>query len=256
MARTTRATSPRVLRQPPIVEAVLDLDCDLPAGFDLRALEDGARRVFGDGYPTLQHLIVQEHQIAEHEGDAPTLASRREIVALRLLAPDEKQIVQVRQQGFSFNRLAPYTTLDDYLPEIERTWHLYSGLANPLKVRTVRLRYINRICLPSQKGKVRIEEYLKVGSPILTPMGLKFGGFLNQHVGVEADTGIEATVVLATQPAEEGIQPIILDITVAKANSREGNEWQGIETHIVSLRRLKNRLFNGTLSSRCLKLFQ
>ena len=79
------------------------------------------------------------------------MSVRRGIQALQFLHADEKQLVQVRAQGFSFNRLAPYTSLDDYLPEIERTWHLFVGLASPVQIRVVQLRYINRI--PCRRGR-------------------------------------------------------------------------------------------------------
>ena len=75
--------------------------------------------------------------------------------------------MQVRAQGFSFNRLAPYSGLDDYLPEIERTWSLYVDLASPVQIRAIRLRYINRILLPLAANTVDLDEYLKIGPACL-----------------------------------------------------------------------------------------
>ena len=54
-----------------------------------------------------------------------TACAKRAIQSLQFLHEDEKQLVQVMAQGFSFNRLAPYTSLDDYLPVIQRTWELF-----------------------------------------------------------------------------------------------------------------------------------
>ena len=45
--------------------------------------------------------------------------------------------------------------LDEYLPEIERTWRFFVELASPVQVRRIRLRYINRILLPLASGGVR-----------------------------------------------------------------------------------------------------
>lgn len=67
---------------------------------------------------------------------------------LQFLKNDEKQLVQIRPQGYSFNRLAPYGGFDEYLPEIERAWRLFVDIVMPLQVKLIRLRYINRFLLP------------------------------------------------------------------------------------------------------------
>jgi uncharacterized protein (TIGR04255 family) len=64
---------------------------------------------------------------------------------------------------FSFNRLAPYTTLDDYLPEIERAWLLYVDLVSPVQIRVIRLRYINRMLLPMPANQLDLDEFLEIG---------------------------------------------------------------------------------------------
>ena len=42
------------LRNAPIVEAVLDIGCDMPPDFDLAALEGPSRDRFRDQYPEVQ----------------------------------------------------------------------------------------------------------------------------------------------------------------------------------------------------------
>ena len=83
--------------------------------------------------------------------------------------------------------MAPYTSMDDYLPEIERTWNLFLKLMSPVQLRVVRLRYINRILLPLTNGQVELEQYLKMN---LRPGDdkLMMTGFLNQYAAVEKET--------------------------------------------------------------------
>lgn len=244
-----------VLRHPPIVEAVVDLDCDLPPAFDLKALEDGARQTFAGRYPKSRVQVLHQHQI-EHHGDAPLRFSARQgLQALQFLTDDEKEVVQVRAQGYSFNRLAPYTTLDDYQLEIEASWLLYCRLVNPLQVRVVRLRYINRIRLPLDDGRIKFSDYL-VGSSMRAPKGLSLRGFLNQHVAVEEGTGNEVNLVVAAQPPEERVQPVILDITASARVALDPQDWPSVVGKVESLRRLKNFVFRSTLTKRCLNLFQ
>ena len=249
-----KAPAPQ-LRNPPIVEAVFDVDCDLPPGFDLAALEGRSRSVFQDQYPKFRTQFLQEHRI-ETKVDAPPITSSHAAVqALQFLHDDEKQLVQVRAQGFSFNRLAPYSSLDDYLPEIERTWRLYVDLVSPVQIRIVRLRYINRILVPMAASTVDLDEFLKIGPRLPDEEKLTLSGFLSQQAAVEKDTGHQVNLVLASQvPADEKL-PVILDITVASPISAEP-AWSNIQPSIESLRSLKNRVFLNTLTPKCIQLFQ
>ena len=177
------------IRVPPIVEAVLDIDCDMPPAFDLVALEPSAHDALRQHYPNLRKQFIQEHRFVAPIDGAPKMTSKQGIQALQFLQDGERQLVQVRVQGFSFNRLAPYVSLDDYLPEMERTWRLFVGFAAPVQVRLVRLRYINRILLPVTAGRVELDDYLKLGPRLPDEEKLTFAGFLNQHSAVEAECG-------------------------------------------------------------------
>lgn len=245
------------LRNAPIIEAVLDIDCDMPPGLDLKEIETPARDRFRNLYPKFRTLTIHEHAI-ETQIDAPPSMSIKHhgIQAFQFIQEDEKQLVQIRRQGFSFNRLAPYEKLDDYLPEIERTWGLFVGLTSPLQIRIVRLRYINRLPLPSKDGSVELDNYLKIAPHLPDEKRLTFAGFLNQHTAIELESGNEVRIILASQDPEEDVIPIVLDITAARAKTLELGNWASIEATIQSLRELKNRMFKHSLTKECLRLFQ
>lgn len=240
----------------PIVEAVLDIECDLKPGQQLADLEEPAREIFRESYPKLRQNFFHEHQI-EQKPDAPLeVLSRQGLQALQFLNNDEKQLIQIRRQGYSFNRLAPYSSLDDYLPEIERTWRLYVNLVNPVQVRLIRLRYINRILLPMEEGLVELDDFFKTAPHLPEEDKLQFVGFLNQHVAVEKDTGNQVNILLTTQPFEGDKLPVIFDNTVVAQRSGEPSDWTFVLTTIGMLRELKNRIFRDALTEKCLDLFQ
>src|SRR4030067_1850188 len=173
--------TPLKLNVAPIVEAVLDIDCDMPLTLDLAAWETSVRDAFRGSYPTFRIQQLQEHQFEVQAEGTPKMTTRQGIQAFQLLQEDEKQLVQIRQQGFLFNRRAPYSSLDDYLPAIEHAWRMFVELVAPVQIRVVRLRYINRILLPTTDGDLELDEYLKLGPRLPNEAKLALVGFLNQH---------------------------------------------------------------------------
>jgi len=244
------------LKTPPIVEAVLDIDCDMPPAFDLMALEPSARDALRDHYPKFRTRIMQAVQFEAAADRAPNVTTKQGIQALQFLQEDEKQLVQVRPQGFSFNRLAPYSSLDDYVPEMERTWRLFLGLAAPLQVRVVRLRYINRFLIPLTSGRVDLDEYLTLGPRLPDENRLTLVGFVNQHSAAEAGTGNQVNIILTAQPPDHDKLPVILDIEAFRLGNGEPGDWTAIHSKIQSLRQLKNTVFKNSLTDQCLHLFQ
>jgi uncharacterized protein (TIGR04255 family) len=220
-------------------------------------MERAAREAYGDRYPKSRVQLIQHQHLETHEGNPPQLTVEQGIQAFHFLGENEQQLVQVRVQGYSFNRLAPYTTLDDYLPEIQRTWELFVRIASPVEVRGIRLRYINRIVLPMEGSRVDLEQYLRIGPRLPDEESLTLVGFLSQIAAVERNTGNQLITVLTHEPQQLQTLPIILDITASyAAQPQDPNNWAEILARVQSLRDLKNRAFRNTLRSRCLKLFQ
>ena len=243
------------LNHPPIVEAVLDIDCDVLPGQDFASLQAVAQQAYVRDYPKQRSSFLAEFQIEPLSDGPARIRDTQGIQAFQYLTDDEKQIVQVRPQGFSFNRLAPYTHLDAYMPEIERTFRLFRELASPVQVRAVRLRYINRISLPLVNGKLDMEEYLTIGPRNPDGARMASAGFLIQQTLIEADTKIYVNVVLTNQPVEKDDLPIILDIQASTDVRLEADDWTGIVQHVMALRHLKNHVFWKALTEKCLRLF-
>jgi uncharacterized protein (TIGR04255 family) len=244
---------------PPIVEAIVDLDCELPPGMNLADLETSARDSLRDGYPQLQKRLLQQVQIRQQGDAAPEHAlSDGELDTLLFRSEDNRQLTQFRRSGYSFNRLAPYEGMDVYLPEIKRTWENYCAIARPLRIGKVGLRTVNRIALPlNAEGGVELETYLKTGPrlPNVPGRALSFTGFLNQHQVVDPGSGHQANIALAIEGKKEGKLILILDIDVFDLRPREHLEWTEIVPVIQSLRNLKNELFFNILTKECLNLY-
>jgi uncharacterized protein (TIGR04255 family) len=153
----------RPLNPAPIVEAIVEIDCDLPPGFDLDGLAEKAEAIQArlGQYPDFERLETVGWQL----GFAEAALRGSALEALWFRSRETPQIAQIRSGGFSFSRLAPYGSLDDYLPEIRRLWGIYQEFCRPLAVRAARLRYINRLNLALTAGKVELGDYLRVVPP-------------------------------------------------------------------------------------------
>jgi uncharacterized protein (TIGR04255 family) len=251
------------LARSPIIEAVVDIDCDLPAELQFADLETPARERFSDDYPGFRRIFrPNSHQLVS-AASPPQLDVRAATDAFQLMSEVEPQLVQVRRGGFSFNRFRPYKDLDEYLPDIERTWKMFVDLVSPVVIRRIGLRFINRIELPRVGDIVNLNEYLALGSTTLPDeVSLKFTSVLNEYSAVEDATENEVRVRLVVDEQEmlpwrrEMPLPVILDIAGSHRGSADPQVWENIGSTIHSLRRMDNAIFRSSLTERCLNLFR
>lgn len=238
------------------MEAIVDIDCDFAPAFDIQAVQEPAKAAYVDRYPTVRNRFLREVTIQQKAEGEIDPSFRQGLRGYMYLQEDGKQLIQVRTNGFSFNRLAPYSSFDDYLPEIIRTWGLFRDVTKPVQVNVIRLRYINRIELPITDGKVELEDFFKVAPKLPEEDRLSFTGFLNRYDAVEDDTGFQVSVVLATEPPQAHLRPLIFDNAATAVNPIDPSDLSRIEAILRALRALKNRVFRNTLSEQCLELFQ
>ncbi len=247
---------PLRLAHAPIIEAIVDIHCDLPPNLNRGSFQSSAQKIFADQYPEFRTAFLHEQQIEIKPGKPAKSAVKQSVRGFQALSQDKKQIVQSRFDGFSFNRLAPYSSLDDYLPEIERCWALYSSFAQPVVVKRIALRYINRLMLPLTDGKVIIEKYIS-GGPVL-PRGipLTLTGFMHHHGFADPATRDAGHIILTAQPPENDRLPVVFDIEAYRAVQLPPMRWGDFLPAIASLRNLKNSIFNSTVTEEWLKFSQ
>lgn len=249
------------LKNAPIIEAVIEFHCELPPGQDRAGWEAAFKQRFGAAYPRCQAQHLQEVQFQVGPGgDGPSAkAVRQGVHGFRHLSADGKQLVQCRLDGFFFNRLAPYASFDEYLPEALRCWDLYREVAEPVIVRQVCLRYINRLLLPLAGGQLSLSNYLKSPPVLATPADgeqFSFVEFVHQHQMAALESKTLVSVVLASQPLENAHLPVIFEIAAMRSVDLNPADHPAFEVALQSLRHLKNNVFSNTLTPECLKLFQ
>jgi len=249
-------TNPDSLRlaHSPIVEMVVDIDCDLPADLEIADLEQRARECYSDQYPGFRRIL----RPLPRSGDSREQLNIREATYAFQFLEEGPQLVQLRRDGFSFNRFPPYADLDEYLPEIKRTWSVFVDLVSPVTIRRIGLRYINRIFLPFGEDIVNLDEYLRLGPGLPHETALKFTSVLNEYSAIEdvTDHEVKVRMVIDEQERTDQPLPVILDIAGSHRRSADPQVWENIEATILALRGLANAIFRSSLTKQCLNLFR
>jgi len=244
------------LEKAPVIEAIIDFDCDLPPKFRMMEHGEAFKASYAADYPEVRAIYSETHEIQSGKDGATTHNAQRTVDGYQFWNAEQNELVQVRDHGFSFNRLRPYGTLDDYLPVIRSNWEKFVAIGNPAQLKVLRMRFINRIELPFTASNFEFKDYLEICPQLPKDSNLDFAGFYHQHQAVEKETGNLASIVLATRPMVKGRLPLIFDITVSSPKATEPDDWEAIEGQFVTLRRLKNIIFENTLTKQCLNLCQ
>jgi uncharacterized protein (TIGR04255 family) len=244
------------LENPPIIEAVIGFDCMMLPTFDLESIDISEEGELVRDYPQHRKQFVHQSQI-KHDGEnPPEVKNNTGMEALQMISADNHQLLQFRKGGFSFNRLAPYSSLDNYIRDIESGWRIFCKLIKPESVRKVSLRYINRLPLPMEKGgHLDLSKFLKNPPQVPGDSGMAFQNFSHQYQAIEQSTSNMVNIVLASERAEGEHLPIILDITVFRDVEIQSENFEQLHEVLESLRDLKNRVFHNSITKECRQLF-
>jgi uncharacterized protein (TIGR04255 family) len=128
-------------------------------------------------------------------------------------------------------------------------------LANPVVLRTLRLRYINSLNIPIAVGGIEYQKYLKC-AVALEGDGFRSDDFL-LRLNVASDTDpINGVVVSVSQLRTRTHAPVTLDVAVQLDVAFEVDDFSAIQTSLESLRRFKNRIFASVITSNLLELLE
>jgi uncharacterized protein (TIGR04255 family) len=234
----------------PIVEAVIELQCDLPANTTIADLSRICDAIKAD-YP--KKAEIQESTLEVQAGPPPSTNSAQRHVGYKLDSQDDKQIVQIRMLAsgtsgsFAFSRLAPYDRWETFRAEGYRLWGKYRDLFNP-RIKRVGVRYINRIDIPSSgSGGVNLDDYFLAAPriPAALPQ-LMTGYFMRLQVPMNDGVLLVLTQSEAAPPDPSFVSSLLdIDVSVQDENLDEASAW----TRIDGLRDDKNMVFEACITN-------
>lgn len=240
------------LANAPITEALVDIRLKLPKGFNVDNFKLIGKKLM-DEYPIEKTLHFREAKIS-YKDKEQRIATHDTINGYRYQSSNGTKIVQLRDDGFTYNKLKPYNSWEDVRDEALRIWNLYTDLVKPEFINRIALRYINNLNAPLPMNDFKV--YLTC--PPEVPQGLpqNISSFLYRVVVPQSDNRITAII---TQALEAKVDfkdklPIILDIDVFKITP-EGFLEENISAILEKLRTLKNQIFFNSVTKKLLEAY-
>ncbi|MBL7131145.1 MAG: TIGR04255 family protein [Candidatus Omnitrophica bacterium] len=240
---------------PPITEALLDIRVNLPKEITLDTLATFQGEI-KERFPTKKEKYKWEGGVQFQAGGAPKIIpSSSGTIGYLFHAADGKKIVQARLDGYTFNKLKPYTNWEEFHSEAKELWEIYLKIAKPVNVTRVALRYINRIeiPLPFKDFKEYILTVPEIGDNIPSALSGFFTRLIIPNPDIQADAVITETMEKIDDKAK--VLPFIFDIDVSRKYVFEPQSdeiWQTLN----KLREFKNQIFLNSMTEKAKELFK
>jgi uncharacterized protein (TIGR04255 family) len=233
----------------PIAEALIDIQFKGPETTPVELLELQSRE--GASYPERKPLFFAAVRFEGTQVDQPPGITTHPSTqrGWAFLTADKLQLWQVRVDGFTFSRLAPYQSWPPFRDEALRLWQISKTVCKPESVTRVAVRYINRLELPLPLKDFK--DYLLTVpevSPHL-PQGLS-NYFMQLQIPQE---DIKAMLVLNQQLVTPNLDPpprtvsVILDIDLFRAQELPQDE-HGLWSFLQELHDKKNEIFEACIT--------
>lgn len=248
----------RHLRNAPITEAIVD--------FRVKARPDCKAEDFAK---LREQLVDQFPQVDEQRGfqavfgfrEAGRPAPSTKDLGLRGLffkSKDRLNIAQFRIDGFTYNRLKPYTSWEEIFPKALELWRLYARTALPSHVTRLALRYINHIDLPDELR--RTEEVMKAPPPIPEELPLFASNFVTRLTVHDPDAHVASHITQAFERNPNRQNAILLlDIDAFYQEDLDMSDEQTesqISEIFGKLHDFKNQIFFASLTEQVIRSFE
>ncbi len=229
----------------PIVEAIIEIRCELPTDVTLERL---LTAVDADEFPTTDGMFeVTGFVSVDQEGVSGSTQGRQ--IGHTFRSADGRHVVQSRRNGFAFAALAPYADWETFSATAERCWARYREVASPTRATRLGVRFVNKIVAPSRH--IEIKDYLRTAIDVSPYLPQMVNGYFLQVIIPLGQFNATATVTSTIQSADDESTSLILDIDTWQDVSLDlipGKTSGDIEERLNTLRRAKNHVFEACIT--------
>ncbi len=247
----------RHYKKPPVMEAVIDIRCQLPAEpSHLVSLNNFCNEIKDSfGAPALIQSQITEFQAGTNPEDS-SIRSKQTDEGYRLDNAAADRVLQVTRTGFTYSHLPPYVDGDKFIDEARSFWDIYTQICNPSNVSRVALRYINQIVIPQEK--IEIEDYFQLypNIPKSIPQDINklFMNVLMPQIDIDKDA--YANINFAFQGSHDlGSIAFILDFDLHKTFPNSTANSDALWQFIGLFKKRKNELFEASITDLTREIF-
>jgi uncharacterized protein (TIGR04255 family) len=238
-----------IYKNAPIKEAALDIRVRSASDLDIEKLSMAKDSNYLELFRKPSKVQVRVE--ANNETQSASAAAENTLLGFAFRSEDQKQIYQIRTDGFTHNRLAPYQEWDVFAAEARRLWNVYKNALNPEFIELAGLNYVNEIPVPVG---VDFSEYVKtyIEVPTGLPQSLNTFNF-GYQLTIPEDGGFLFISQGYGPPKTEGFVNLILNIQTFKQLHLTASETSSEEllwSTLEALRKAKSEAFEACITDK------
>ena len=237
------------LKNAPIVEALMDIQVQLPERITLNELHAAVDKV-KLRFPTEQkrYKISSLMQLKPGEEPLKQMEHDTKVEGFLFFSENNDKVFQSRLDGFTFNKHKPYMDWNSLKEEGKELWAIYKNIADPISIKRIALRYINKIPL---KTPFDPSNYLTTLPKLSNELNYSIQNLFSQITIINQRIDAFANITEAIENTGSDMSYFIFDIDVYKSGDlKELDIWE----YFDQLRNFKNEIFFESLTETTLKL--
>ena len=247
--KSEQKTSYPLLKNAPIAEALLDIQVQLPESKTLEELHtifDKIKATFP--IEKKRYRFSGSFEFKAEEKETKPGITNTLVDGFLFYSENKSKVCQSRLDGFTFNKHKPYENWSSLLKEAQDLWELYKRIAEPIAIKRIALRYINKIPL---KMPFTHSNYFTTLPYLAKELDYDISNLFSQISITNNKIGALANITEGIEIDGSDIAQFLFDIDVIKQGDfKEQDIWK----HFESLRDFKNEIFFKSLTPTTLKL--
>ena len=242
------------LTNAPIIEAIIEFQFSVSDNVTIEMLREVAD-VLKTDFPQQEEKRSSIFKAVIKSSGPETEVHDGGLVGISAKNSDNKNIVQLFRDRFSFSQLPPYQNWELLEEHAIKIWNIFLDKTKIDGVNRVGVRFINKIELDLPLDD--FNDYI-VGAPVV-PDGLpQFLGAFDMRLiipnkDIEADGIINMS--MSGFDKEKNVVPVILDVDVGKTGRMQSDE-ESLHKTLAELRHYKNELFFRNITERVVRKYQ
>jgi uncharacterized protein (TIGR04255 family) len=239
----------------PITEAIIDLKVAFSENFSADRFADIQDRI-QDRFPTKEPIYTGVGAFVFERGSPVKVDANQQHNGFLFRSIDNLRILQATLSGFTFSRLAPYESWEEFSSDAKYLWEIYQEIYKPIHVTRAAIRYINQINIPTE-GLVDLQDYLRTVPEVSDSLSQKTlrSFFMQLQIPQEdLDCMLVVNETLAPQP-NPAIITVVLDFDLFRQQTWESEDKE-IWSFLEKLRHRKNEIFEASITERTKEIFK